>query len=86
MSNTVSGSCICCRGHHEELFKWKVWLYGEWWWLWLCQGCRDMDREPLTKMIRWNLENLPILDDEPQFPPEMYGAKAVRERSVYGCH
>jgi hypothetical protein len=80
----MTGSCVCCREHYEDLFKWKVWMYGEWMWIWLCKECRNMDRELLTRTIRWNMAHLPLLDDEPEFPPEQYGLKATRERSVYG--
>lgn len=61
----MSGDCLCCGEWHRELKRWKLWLFGEWERLWLCQACRTLDRQVLTQTVEWNIANLPIPDEEP---------------------
>ena len=61
----MSGDCLSCGEYHRELKKWKLFLFGEWERLWLCQACRSLPRRELTAHVEWMILNMEGLDREP---------------------
>jgi hypothetical protein len=71
----MEGACTICCKWFPDLRRWRVSVVdgAPLERLWVCQGCRDLPRDEITRQLRWNISNLPDGwdDNHPGFAPSV---------------